>query len=140
MSLITSRTSRAHHFRLIPHHVHYQAEHTDEGCCYMLAQAYSDGAGVERNHGKAFELWKRSARMGHGPSCTALAKAAMDGRGTVRDESDALKWFLKAKRLYVREPVRLVHLNSPSRPPAGSPTRLTSLAVPSSRTTSQLAA
>ena len=73
--------------------------------CHALAKAYSRGTGVAQNHAKAHEMWQLAARSKHSPSCVELGYAALEGRGTPKDETMAIDWWRKALEMYDRRPV-----------------------------------
>lgn len=54
---------------------------------HLLASAYEDGRGVERNAAKALELYTQAAEIGHTPSMQLLGSAHQLGLlGLPKDE------------------------------------------------------
>lgn len=72
------------------------ADKSDEISIYRLGQMYRDGRGVWTDPHKAMELIKRAAGMGHFEAQRDLAFAYLEGKGVVKDYTEAYKWLLKA--------------------------------------------
>jgi len=49
-------------------------------------------------------MWQLAARNEHSPSCIELGYAALEGRGTQKDETMAIDWWRKALEMYDRRP------------------------------------
>lgn len=47
---------------------------SDHVACDLLAQLYLEGAGVEEDEERAFDVWQASCNAAHGPACEALEK------------------------------------------------------------------
>ena len=66
---------------------------------YALAQQYSQGAGVEKNPGKAFEFLVKASDEGSAKAALDLGYLYLQGAGVTKDTVKAIQYFqLSAKR------------------------------------------
>ena len=67
--------------------------------CYLLAECYEKGVGIEKNQEKAFEYYSLAARDDHYYYFEKLADCYKNGIGTAIDEDKAQELYEKAKVL-----------------------------------------
>ena len=85
------------------------AEHSESSwAVYLGARSYLDGA--ERNYGKAAELMRRAAEMGHGLAQDDLGVMYLEGSLVPRDSGEAERWLTLAVGQGV--PTAYLHLGS----------------------------
>ncbi|KAI9207704.1 uncharacterized protein BJ171DRAFT_472542 [Polychytrium aggregatum] len=63
---------------------------------FHLAECYNDGAGVDRDHTKAVELYRRLADRGIPQAQIALGRCYESGEGVDQDYDTAIEWYSKA--------------------------------------------
>lgn len=68
----------------------------DPDAQYSLGELYLNGEGVERNYGKAIDLFHAAAQQGHAGGQRALGHMAENGLGTPPDPKEASKWYALA--------------------------------------------
>ena len=66
------------------------------GAKLELAKLYLSGEGVERNHTRAFALYREAAELGYAPAQLGLAELYQHGRGVPASPRDAIQWYLAA--------------------------------------------
>jgi len=71
---------------------------------YALGVMLDEGLGVEINEHRAFEWYRRAAKLGHTESMNRLGILYLEGRGVPRNTLSARSWF------------RLAAAKGPSRP------------------------
>jgi TPR repeat protein len=67
--------------------------------CWNLGQCHFAAQGTEQDVGKALELWKRAAAMGHGRAASTAAVVFLSGEGTAADPAQARKLAERAAEL-----------------------------------------
>ena len=64
---------------------------------FGLGMLLLEGAGVERNYTKSFDLMYKAAMQGHAPAQLQVGQAYVNGQGVERDYEEAYAWFMVAK-------------------------------------------
>jgi uncharacterized protein len=65
----------------------------DRGAMYALGVMLDEGFGVEINEHRAFEWYRRAAKLGHAESMNRLGILYLQGRGVPRNTLSARSWF-----------------------------------------------
>jgi tetratricopeptide (TPR) repeat protein len=72
------------------------AENDDASAQFDLAMCYANGDGVKQNPERAFDWFRRAARLGHPDAMLQLGLRYEGGDGVDQDYDRAFKWYLKA--------------------------------------------
>lgn len=64
--------------------------------CYIVAQCYMNGDGVDKDKTKAFKYMKTAAEGGYTKAYVEVAKMYHGGRGVTKNRDEAERWYMKA--------------------------------------------
>ena len=70
----------------------HAADHQLKEACYLVAECYQSGFGVESSDNKAMTYFRFAAKKGHLDSAYCLGLLLLQ-QGTVAQEKEAIKWF-----------------------------------------------
>ena len=77
-----------------------EVENGNPGAQHDMGHAYEYGVGLSHDLQLAADWYRKAARQGFAPSCTALAKMYEQGQGVHKDLAQAEMWYNRAAELY----------------------------------------